>query len=163
MGDIVVKESDAVGKLVVRSIKLSKIRSSEVYATLRLGDGSEWAQSTDIASCHDDTEWNFEAEDMSGTVSTSYLTRNVINFTVKDSNETSADKFVGKAKISTEELLGGGTKWRTFSGNLNRHDESDFAGEYSVKVRYVVPNAQRRSSDTQNEEDEEVQQGTTEE
>ena len=115
-----------------------------MYVTLRLGDGSEWAQSTDISPNRgvEDTVWKFEGNDMSGNVIASYMAKNVINFTVKDSNESTADKYVGKAKLNMESLLeeNNTNKLVSLSGLLHSHD-SENAGEYTVKAKFLVPNA----------------------
>ena len=118
--------------------------SLDVYVTLRVGDGSEWAQSTDISPNlgAEDTQWKFDADEMCGEAMASYLCKNVINLTVKDSNESSADKYVGKAKLSLEEVLleSNSNKMMTLTGDLHSHDESEYsAGEYSVKLKYIVP------------------------
>jgi hypothetical protein len=123
----------------------------DVYVTLRLGDGSIWAQSTDIAKNGglEDTEWKFEGEDMSGEVDAAILHRNVINFTVKDSTEVSVDKYVGKAQVSMEDLLDdtNTNKLVTLSGELHGHDDAEPAGEYTIKIKFLVPNARSGSID----------------
>ena len=118
---------------------------SEVYVTLRVGDGSVWAQSTDFAKNAglEDTEWKYDPNDMCGKVKAAHLHRNVINLTVKDSTETSVDKYVGKAKLNMEEILdeSNTNKLVTLSGELHGHDESEVTGEYIVKLKYHIPNA----------------------
>lgn len=112
--------------------------------TLRVGDGAEWAQATDIApnGGSEDTVWKFEPEEMCGEVMASYLAKNKINFTVKDSNECSADKYVGKTQLCMDELLSesNSNKFVTLSGQLHSHDDCEYsAGEYTVKLKFVVP------------------------
>ena len=120
-----------------------------MYVTLRLGDGSVWAQSTDISPNRgvDDTQWKFEGDEMSGKVTSSHLAKNVINLTVKDSSDSSADKYVGKAKINLDDLLDATNtnKMLTLSGILKSHD-SDNAGEYTIKIKFRV-NANDKDED----------------
>jgi hypothetical protein len=134
---------------------------SEVYVTLRVGDGSEWAQSTDIAPNMgvEDTVWKFEPNEMAGDVEAAYLAKNVINFTVKDSNESSADKYVGKAKLSMEELVDelNCNKLITLSGSLQSHEDPESAGEFIVKAKFIIPNADSGKEDKEGEGEEEVE------
>lgn len=142
-GDAEVPALVATGNLLVKSVSLSKIKGNDVYVTLRLGDGSVWAQSTDIAknAGAEATEWAFESEEMSGEVEAAALHLNMINFTVKDSSESSADKYVGKAMISMEDLLdeNNTNKLITLTGELRAHDDNEAAGEYTIKLKFLVP------------------------
>ena len=84
---------------------------------------------------------------MSGKVTSSHLAKNVINLTVKDSSDSSADKYVGKAKINLDDLLDATNtnKMLTLSGILKSHD-SDNAGEYTIKIKFRV-NANDKDED----------------
>lgn len=146
-GDMVSEVEVVSGNLLIKSIALSNIKGNDVYVTLRLGDGSEWAQSTDISPNRgvEDTQWKFDASEMSGNVNASQLVKNVINLTVKDSNEPTIDKYVGKAKLKMDDLLDdtNANKWVTLSGVLQSHD-SENAGEYTVKAKFFIPSQNGR-------------------